>query len=46
MSKPPGVFSLLATAVTGFGSHLVSLCVTARDQLINRRKGKGRQPGR
>jgi len=36
MSKPPGVFSLLATAVTGFGSHLVSLCVTARNRLLDR----------
>jgi hypothetical protein len=46
MSKPPGVFSLLATAVTGFSSHLVSLCATARDRLLNRQKAKGRQPRR
>jgi len=46
MSKPPGVFSLLATAVTGFSSHLASLCVTARNRVLGRLKGKGRQPGR
>lgn len=46
MGKPPGVFSLLATAVTGFGSHLLSLCVTAQNRLLGRQKGKARRPGR
>jgi hypothetical protein len=27
--KPPGVFSLLSAALTGFGTHLAKLCATA-----------------
>jgi hypothetical protein len=27
--KPPGVFSLLSAAVTGFGTHLAKVCATA-----------------
>ncbi len=46
MSKPSGIFSLLAAAVTGFGTHLVSLCVTARNRLLEWATGKGRKPGR
>jgi hypothetical protein len=34
MKKPPGVFSLMATAVTGFGTHLVHLSVNARVRLL------------
>lgn len=40
MKKPPGVFSLIATAVTGFGSHLVNLCMAARDRLVGRPRRK------
>lgn len=32
--KPPGVFSLIVTAFTGFGAHIVALCVTGRDRLL------------
>jgi hypothetical protein len=32
--KSPGVFSLIVTAFTGFGAHIVSLCVTGRDRLL------------
>jgi len=46
MSKPSGIFSLLAAAVTGFGAHLASLCVMARDRLLGWGTGKGRKPGR
>jgi hypothetical protein len=46
MSKAPGVFSLLATAVAGFGTHLVTLCMTARDRLLGRPGGTGRPRGR
>lgn len=38
MSKPPGIFSLLAAAATGFGTHLVSVCVTAWDRLRHPRR--------
>lgn len=34
MKKPPGVFSLIATGLTGFGAHLVTLCTTARARLL------------
>lgn len=40
MTKTPGVFSLLATAVTGFGTHVVSLCLKARDRFVARQSGK------
>ncbi|HUP35269.1 MAG TPA: hypothetical protein VNC82_07450 [Candidatus Limnocylindria bacterium] len=43
--KPPGVFSLLATGVTGFGAHLVTLCATARDRLLALQSRKVR-PGK
>lgn len=46
MTKPPGVFSLLAAAVTGFSSHLVSLCVTAQGRLFGQKKVKGRRIGK
>jgi hypothetical protein len=42
MSKAPGVFSLLATAATGFATHLVDLCAAARDRLTGRPKAKSR----
>ncbi len=42
MKKPPGVFSLLTAALTGFGTHLVTLCTAARDRLRARRSGKTR----
>jgi hypothetical protein len=42
MKKPPGVFSLMAAALTGFGTHLVTLCSTARDRLLARPSGKTR----
>ena len=45
MSKPPGIFSLLVTAVTGFGSHLVGLCAAGRDRLLGRPRPKSR-PGK
>jgi hypothetical protein len=32
--KQPGVFSLIVTAFTGFGAHIVTLCVTGRDRLL------------
>jgi hypothetical protein len=32
--KPPGVFSLIVTAFTGFGAHIVTLCATGRDRLL------------
>jgi hypothetical protein len=32
--NPPGVLSLIVTAFTGFGAHLVTLCVTGRDRLL------------
>ena len=32
--KPPGVFSLIATAFTGFGAHILALCVAGRDRLL------------
>jgi hypothetical protein len=42
MSKPPGVFALLVTAVTGFGSHLAELVAAGRDRLLNRPRPKSR----
>ncbi|HUM14245.1 MAG TPA: hypothetical protein VL086_01020 [Candidatus Nitrosotalea sp.] len=42
MSKPPGVFVLLVTAVTGFSSHLVGLCAAGRDRLMGRPRPKSR----
>lgn len=44
--KPPGVFSLIVTAFTGFGAHLVTLCVTGRDRLLtlqSRKIGPGKR---
>src|SRR5262249_11677867 len=46
VSKPSGIFALLAAAVTGFGTHLVSLCVTARTRLLEWATGTKRKPGR
>ena len=45
MKKPAGVFSLIATAFTGFGAHLVTLCGTARDRLraLQGRKARPRK---
>jgi hypothetical protein len=43
--KPPGVFSLIVTAFTGFGAHLVGLCVTGRDRLLALQSWKVR-PGK
>lgn len=42
MKKPPGVFSLMAAAVTGFGAHLVNLCSTAHIRLLALRSPKAR----
>ncbi|MGH7315638.1 MAG: hypothetical protein ACREJS_05190 [Candidatus Rokuibacteriota bacterium] len=44
MNKTPGVFSLLTTAVTGFGMHLVNLCAAARDRLLSPRSVKKARP--
>ncbi len=45
MSKLSGIFTLPAAAVTGFGTHIVSLCVTARNRLLEWATGTGRKPG-
>jgi hypothetical protein len=45
MKKPPGVFSLMAAAVTGFGAHLVNLCTTAQARLLALGSRKAR-PGK
>ena len=45
MKKPPGVFSLITAALTGFGTHLVNLCATARDRLLALQSRKVR-PGK
>ena len=45
MKKAPGVFSLLASAATGFGGHLVTLCNTAWSRLTASSSGKSR-PGK
>ena len=42
MSKPPGVLTLLVTAITGFGNHMAELCATGRDRLLNRPRPKSR----
>jgi hypothetical protein len=34
MQKPPGVFSLMTAALTGFAAHLATLCTTARARLV------------
>lgn len=41
--KPPGVFSLIVTAFTGFGAHIVALCVTGRARLLALQSRKVRQ---
>ena len=46
MTKTPGVFSLLATAVVGFSTHLAGLCGAARDRLLKRPSAKRRSPKR
>jgi hypothetical protein len=48
MKKPPGVFSLMASVLTGFGAHLVSMCITARDRLVGlpRKARPGKRYGR
>jgi len=46
MKKQPGVFSLIVTAFTGFGAHIVSLCATGRDRLLalpGRKKQTGKR---
>lgn len=43
--KPPGVFSLIVTAFTGFGTHLMALCVTGRDRLLTL-QGRKARPGK
>ena len=43
--KQPGVFSLIATAFTGFGAHIVTLCGTARDRLLAL-QGRKVRPGK
>ncbi|HSE05506.1 MAG TPA: hypothetical protein VLK35_15260 [Methylomirabilota bacterium] len=45
MKKPPGVFSLMTAALTGFGTHLVSLCATARARLVAL-QGRKTRPGK
>jgi hypothetical protein len=42
VKKQPGVLSLIVTAFTGFGTHLVALCVTGRDRLLALPGRKGR----
>jgi hypothetical protein len=42
MRKQPGVFRLLATAFTGFGTHLLTLCTGARDRLFSREDARRR----
>ncbi|HKA63272.1 MAG TPA: hypothetical protein VKH83_12660 [Methylomirabilota bacterium] len=42
MSKPPGVFTLLVTAITGFGNHMAELCAAGRNRLLNRPRSKSR----
>jgi hypothetical protein len=41
--KAPGVFSLIVTAFTGFGAHIVALCLTGRDRLVALQVRKARQ---
>jgi len=43
--KLPGVFSLIAAAFTGFGAHIVALCVTGRDRLLAL-PGRKARPGK
>jgi len=43
--KPTGVFSLIVTAFTGFGAHLLALCATGRDRLLALQSRKAR-PGK
>jgi hypothetical protein len=45
MKKPPGVFTLLASAVTGFSSHVVNLCSSAWSRLLAP-TGVKRRPGK
>jgi hypothetical protein len=40
--KPAGVFSLIASGLTGFGAHLVTLCAAARDRLLALQSRKAR----
>ncbi|MFI5325126.1 MAG: hypothetical protein ACHQ7H_02740 [Candidatus Rokuibacteriota bacterium] len=41
--KSPGVFSLIVTAFSGFGAHIVALCATGRDRLLALQGRKARQ---
>lgn len=41
--KPPGTFSLIVTAFSGFGAHILALCATGRDRLLGLRGQKPRQ---
>ena len=43
--KPPGVLSLVVTAFTGFGAHIVALCVTGRNRLLAI-QGRKARPGK
>ena len=43
--KSPGVFSLIVTAFSGFGVHILSLCVTGRDRLLAL-PGRKARPGK
>jgi hypothetical protein len=45
MKKPAGVFTLLASAVTGFSSHVVHLCTSAWTRLVAP-PGVKRRPGK
>jgi hypothetical protein len=45
MKKPPGVFTLLASAVTGFSQHVVHLCSSAWSRLVAP-GGVKRRPGK
>ena len=40
--KPPGTFSLIVTAFSGFGAHILALCATGRDRLLGLRSRKPR----
>ena len=43
--EPTGVFSLIVTAFTGFGTHLVALCAAGRDRLLAL-QGRKARPGK
>lgn len=43
--KPPGTISLIVTAFSGFGAHLLALCATGRDRLLGL-GGRKPRPGK